>query len=182
MATFIFIHGTGGNPDEVFYPWLRKELEKKKHKVYAPFFPTPIGQTLENWMQEFEPYWKFVNEETVLVGRSIGPVFILRLLEKSKVKVKAAFLVAGFCSDIGLDEFKPLTDSFIKKPFNWRKIRKNCGRFFVYNSDNDPYVPLENGKELAKNLGSELILVKGAEHFWFKNFQQILADIRSATK
>ncbi|MBI2550302.1 serine hydrolase family protein [Candidatus Woesearchaeota archaeon] len=178
MTNFILIHSTGGNPSEVFYPWLRKELEKKKHKVYAPFFPTPIGQTLENWMREFEPYWEFVNEETIFVGRSIGPAFILRLLERTDVKVKAAFLIAGFCSDIDLDEFKPLTYSFIKKPFNWQKIRKNCGRFFVYNSDNDPYVPLERGEELANNLGTELALVKGAEHFWFKKFPKILDDIR----
>lgn len=179
MANFIFIHSTAGNPDELFHPWLRRQLEKKGHKVYAPFFPTPIGQTLENWLREFEPYWKYVNEETIFVGRSIGPAFILRLLEKTDVKVKAAFLIAGFCSGIGLDEFKPLTDSFIKKPFNWRKIRKNCGRFFVYNSDNDRFVPLKNGRELAKRLGTRIVLVKGVDHFWLKKFPQLLEDINS---
>lgn len=177
MANFILIHSTAGNPDEAFYPWLRKELEKKKHKVYVPFFPTPIGQTLDNWLREFEPYWEYVNEETIFVGRSIGPAFILRLLEMTNVKVKAAFLIAGFCSDIGLDEFKPLTDSFIKKPFNWRKIRKNCGRFFVYSSDNDRFVPLKNGRELAKRLGTRMALVRGADHFWLKKFPQLLKDV-----
>lgn len=182
MANFILIHGTGGNPDECFYPWLRKELEKRKHKVYAPFFPTPVGQTLENWMKEFEPYWKHVTEETVFVGRSIGPVFILRLLERTKVRIKAAFLVAGFCSDLGVQEFEPLIETFVEKPFNWKKIMSNCGRFFVYHADNDPVIPLEKGEELARNLGMDITLVRGAEHFWFKEFPQILTDIRSATK
>lgn len=165
------------HPDESFYKWLRQNLEKKWHKVYQPFFPTPIGQTLENWLHEFEPYWKFVNGETVFIGKSIGPAFILRLLERTNIRVKAAFLIAGFCSDIGLDEFKPLTDSFIKAPFNWQKIRKNCGGFFAYSSDNDRFVPLKNGRELAKKLGIRITLVKGVDHFWMKKFPKLLKDI-----
>ncbi len=177
MANFILIHSTGGSPGEVFYPWLRKELERRGYKVYAPFFPTPIGQTLERWMKEFEPYWQQVNEETIFIGRSIGAPFVLRLLEKSPAKVKAAALVCGFCSDLGLDEFRQLTDSFIKGGFNWSRIRKNCGRFFIYNSDNDRFIPAGKGEELAKNLGAKLMLVKGADHFFMDEFPQLLEDI-----
>ena len=178
MANFIFIHGTGGNPDEWFFPWLRKELEKRKHKVYAPFFPTPTGQTLENWMKEFEPYRKHVNKETVFVGRSIGSVFILRLLEKTKIPVKGAFLVAGFCSKLGLQEFEPLIETFIEKPLNWKKIRSNCGCFFVYHSDNDPIVSLQKGEELAEHLGVDVTLVRGAKHFWLTKLPKLLDDIK----
>ena len=178
MAAFIFIHGTGGNPDECFYPWLRQQLEKAGHKVYAPQLSRPAIQTLQNWMKDFEQCWQYVNEETVFVGRSIGPAFILRLLEKSKVKVQAAFLVAGFCSELEMEEFEPLVRTFIEKPFNWKKIKSNCGRFYVYNSENDPFVPLEKGQELAQHLGTDVTLVKGAKHFWFKKFPMILEDIK----
>ncbi|MBI3037166.1 alpha/beta hydrolase [Candidatus Woesearchaeota archaeon] len=182
MANFILIHGTGGNPDECFYPWLRQRLEEDGHKVYAPQLPMPENQSLQTWLKAFEPYWKYVNKDAVFVGRSIGPVFILRLLERTKVNVKASFLVAGFCSDIGLPSFTPLIRTFVDKPFGWQKIMSSCGRFFVYNSDNDPYVPLEKGKELAKNLGTELALVKGAEHFWFEEFPKLLTDINKVTE
>lgn len=178
MANFILIHGTGGNPDECFYTWLRQQLEKEDNNVYAPQLPPPERQSLGSWLEAFEPYWKFVDEETIFVGRSIGPAFILRLLEMAEVKVKAAFLVAGFCTGVGIPEqFQPLIRTFIDKPFDWQKIRSSCGKFFVYSSDNDPHVPLEKGEELAKNLGAKLILVKGAEHFWFKEFPQMLEDI-----
>lgn len=181
MATFILIHGTGGSPDECFYPWLRQQLEKRGHKVYAPQLPMPEKQSLDSWLKAFKPYWKFVNEETVFVGRSIGPAFILRLLERNNVNVKAAFLVAGFCSNIGLPEFKPLIKTFIDEPFDWQKIKNSCGKFFVYNSDNDPFVPLEKGQELAESLGTRLIMVKGAEHFWMKKFPQLLKDMEIVT-
>ncbi len=177
MASFILVHGTGGNPDECFYPWLRKELEKRGHKVYIPFFPTPIDQNLKSWLVEFKPYFKHVNKDTILVGRSIGPAFILRLLERIDVKVRAAFLVAGFCSDLGLGSFRPLIDTFVDLPFNWEKINRNCDRFFVYSSDNDPYIPLEKAEELAKNVYAPVTLVRGAGHFTFRRFPRILADI-----
>ncbi len=169
---FILIHSTGGGPEETFYPCLRKAIEKKGFNVISPFMTTPEEQTLENWFLAFEPYEKYVNENTIFMGRSIGPAFILRYLEKNNKKIKAAFLVAGFCSDIGMPQFRKVTESFISKPFDWEKIRKNCRHFFVYNSDNDPYVPLEKGEELAKNLKTQLRLIKGAEHFWFSGEEE----------
>ncbi len=181
MANFILIHGTGGNPDEAFYPWLRKELEKKGHNVYTPFFQTPIGQSLGNWTEEFKPYGQYVNEETVFVGRSIGPAFILRLLEESKTSVKAAFLIAGFCSDLGVHQYRPFIETFIDKPFNWEKIRGMCKKFFVYHSDNDTIVQLEKGRELARKLRTRVRLVEGAKHFGFKKFNLLLKDIESLT-
>jgi predicted alpha/beta hydrolase family esterase len=179
MANVILIHGTAGNPDETFHPWLKKELQKKGCKVYAPFFPTPIGQNLDNWMKEFKPYLKYMGKDTVIVGRSLGVPFILRLLEKSKVNCKAAFLVAGFCSDIGLYEVRKLIDTFVDPPFNWKRIQENCGKFFVYNSENDSYVPVENAEELAKNVYSPVIWVKGAGHFVTKKFPLLLKDMNS---
>ena len=179
MANFILIHGTGGNPDECFYPWLRKQLEEDGHKVYAPQLPMLENQSLQTWLKAFEPYWKYVNSKTVFVGRSIGPAFILRLLEKAEAKARAVFLVAGFCTGAGIpQQFQPLIRTFIGKRFDWQKIGSSCSKFFVYNSDNDPFVPLKNGEELAEKLGTKIIVVKGAEHFWFKEFPQILKDIK----
>ncbi len=166
-------------PDETFYKWLRESLEKKGHKVYQPFFSTPINQNLEKWMREFKPYKQYVTKDTIFMGKSIGPAFILRLLEKSPVKVRGAFLVAGFCSHIGLEEYNNLIGTFVDKKFNWEKIRSNCDRFFVYASDNDRYVELKYTKILAKNLHTRIKLVKGADHFWMSKFPQLLKDIES---
>jgi uncharacterized protein len=172
---YFLIHGTGGNPDETFYPYLKKNL---KGEVIAPRFPPPEKQSLQSWSDAFKPYEKLIDEETVFIGRSLAPAFILRVLERIDKKVKACFFVCGFCSDIGLDDFRPLIKTFVGE-FDWEKIKKNCGKFFVYNSDNDPYVKLEKGKELADKLGTKLIVVKGAEHFWMAEFPQLLEDMKS---
>lgn len=176
---FLFLHSTGGNPNETWFPWLANELQKRKHSVLVPRFPTPEGQNLENWLITMQPYWKVFDKELVLIGRSIGAPFALRLLEKSPVKIKAAFLVCGFASDLGLPEFSPLINSFISAPFNWQKIRANCGKFFIYNSDDDPYIPLEKGEEIARNVGSKMRVFPNRGHFWDEEFPELLKDIET---
>lgn len=89
---------------------------------------------------------------------------MLSILENLKHPIKAAFFVAGFTGLLNNLEFDELNKTFTTKSFNWVKIRNNCKRFYVINSNNDPYVPLEKGKFLAKNLDTELIVLKNAGH------------------
>ena len=175
---FIIIHGAYGNPEESWFPWLRKELEKLG-EVIVPEFPTPEGQTLENWRKVFNSS----DKGTILIGHSLGPAFILDLLERHKAK--AAFLVAGFIRKLGLEEYDSINYTFFKE-FDWETIKKNCPKFFIYHSDNDPFVPLKYGQEIADKLGAELALIKGAGHFnekagYFK-FEKLLEDIKEVLK
>jgi len=161
----IIIHGSFGSPEENWFPWLKTELEKLGCNVFIPKFPTPENQSLKSWLSAFEEYKQYLNEETVLVGHSLGPAFILSLLESLEKRVKAAFFVAGFLGKLENPEFDEINKSFTEKEFNWEKIKENCEQFFVFQSDNDPYVPEEKAKQLASNLRVEPILVKKAGHF-----------------
>ncbi len=158
---FIF-HGACGHPQENWFPWLKSELEKSGCRVFVPKFPTPEGQTLDNWMAVLEKYRAHLTPDSILIGHSLGVPFLLNVLEKCPCR--AAFLVAGFTGIAG-NKFDPGMKTFAQREFSWEKIRKNCKRFYVFNSDNDPYIRLEKGKELALDLGTHLILVKGAGHF-----------------
>ena len=164
MNAFIF-HGSYGSPEENWIPWLKGELEKRGFVVFVPRFPTPKAQSLDSWNAAFSAYEKCLDLESVLVGHSLGATFILRLLESIEVKVKAAFLIAGFIGRLGNPEFDEINRTFVEKPFNWGKIRENCGSFTVFHSDNDPYVAIENAEEIGKGLGTEPIIVKGTGHF-----------------
>lgn len=92
MTNIFIIHGTGGSPEGNWFPWLSKELNKLGHEAYVPKFPTPEGQSLESWLKVFEDYKKYINEETILVGHSLGAAFLLSLLEHLDQPVKASFL------------------------------------------------------------------------------------------
>lgn len=186
MINVIIIHGAYGHPNENWIPWLKAELEKIGCNVLVPKFPTPEGQNIDNWMNVLNKYDKYFDSNTVLVGHSIGPALILRKLEALKKPIKATFLVAGCIRKLGNDAFDKINASFFEKPFDWDKIKNNSKHFFVYHSDNDPYIPLEIGKELANKLGTEVILVKGGGHLnekaGYTKFLLLFEDIKKLIK
>ena len=182
-TNFIIIHGAYGNPEENWFPWLKYELESLGHSVYIPKFPTPKGQNLENWLKVFEEYKRRLDVNSVLIGHSTGAVFVLNLIERLDHPIKSAYFVSGFTRLLSNPIFDPINRSFVDRKFNWEKIKKNCKHFTVYHSDNDSYVPLDNGRELARKLGVQLILVKDAGHFntrsGYSKFDILLGDIKS---
>ena len=133
-------------------------------------------------MKVFDGYKEYLNENSVLIGHSLGCLFILNLLEKLDIRIRAAFLVAGFTGFIGNEYFDTINKTFIEKNFDWEKIRKNCKCFFVYGSDNDHYIPLPMGEELAEKLNAELKIIKNAGHFneksGYTKFEILLNDIK----
>jgi len=162
MRNVLIVHGVGGYPSENWFPWMKGELGKLGCKVFVPQFPTPDGQELGKWMEVFEKVCGEIGGDAILVGHSLGAPFVLNVLEK--YPAHAAFLVASFVGKAGND-FDEGMKSFAQKEFDWEKIRGNCRKFYVFHSDNDPYIKLEKGEEVAKKLGTGLILVKDAGHF-----------------
>lgn len=162
---FIF-HGTQGYPEENWFPWLKTELNQLGFFVIVPQFPTPENQSLSHWLRVMEPHLPLVNDETVLIGHSVGGIFALRLLEQLTAPINAACLVGSY---IGLDGVRgyDLSDEelFLQTPFNWKKINQNCRNRLVYHSDNDPNVTLNNGNALAEHLDSKLRFLPGRGHF-----------------
>jgi len=180
MTNAIIIHGAYGDPGDNWFPWLKLKLEELGCQTITPKFPTPDNQNLQNWLGVFKDYEQQVNEDTILVGHSLGPAFILSLLEKHKVK--AVFLVAGFTGKINNQNFDEINSTFTEKEFNWAIIKQNGKKFLVYASDNDPYVLLGKTKELADNLDATYKIITNAGHFnttsGYTKFEILLEDIR----
>lgn len=164
MTNVFIFHGTEGYPEENWFPWLKEELEFLDCKVIVPQFPTPKNQTLENWFKVFERYKDLYNADSILVGHSLGGAFLLRVLEKYDIKIKAAFIVAA---PVGVMPIKNYDSDklFIGHPLNWEQIKNRAKRFYVFHSDNDPYVSLGNGQELARKLETDLTFIPNAGHF-----------------
>ncbi|MDO8443884.1 MAG: alpha/beta hydrolase [bacterium] len=184
MKTFFIFHGTGGYPEENWFPWLKEQLEKENCEVIVPQFPTPENQTPESWFKVLDQYRDKLDANTILIGHSLGGSFLLRILESLGSPVKAAFLVAtpiGIPPIVNWSGDKPFTGH----PFDWAKIKKNSKHFAVYHSDNDPYVGFENGRQLAKNLGVELTFIPNSGHFnakaGFLKFDDLLKQIELIT-
>lgn len=177
------IHGLEGYPEENWFPWLKKQLEMVGYHTIVPQFPTPQNQSLDNWKAVFENYKQLLNEDTIFIGHSLGPSFILSILEDINLNIKGSFLVAPFVRKLGIKEIDNINDTFINKDFDWTKIKKHCNKFFIYSSNNDPYVPIEESKYISNNVNGTFILVENAGHFneraGYLKFEQLLEDIKN---
>ena len=159
---FIF-HGTAGSPEGNWFPWLKKELEDKGIPTVVPRFPTPEGESLEAWFEILEAEEQKVNADSLLIGHSKGGMFLLKLLEKLEQPVDTAVFVAA---PIGV---KPILyyeedKKFSNFDFDWQRIVSKANTFIVFHSDNDSYVSMANGEELASHLGVELTFIPNAGH------------------
>ncbi len=180
MTNVFIFHGTGGYPEENWFPWLKDKLGNKGFNVVVPQFPTPEDQNPEKWFEVLEEYKELITPATIIFGHSLGGTFLLRVLEKLGIQIEKAIFIA---TPIGILPIKNIqTDqSFLDKDFDWLKIKKNANKFFVFHSDNDPFVCLENGQQLASHLGVNLSFIPNAGHFnsasGYKKFEELLKVI-----
>ncbi len=181
MANIFIIHGSYGYPEENWFPWLKEELIKLGHQVIVPEFPTPDGQELAIWLDVFKKHIPLLNSETILIGHSCGGAFLLSLLEKIDVTVKATLLIASPAKPT-LNQFDEVHLSFVDKEFDWKRIKNHCKQFFIYHAHNDPYVPFEHAEVLSKNLSTNIIEIENAGHFnanaGYTKFEILLEQIK----
>ena len=182
MTKAIIIHGAYSNPESNWIPWLKTQLEKRGYEVAIPQLSTPENQNLKQWKKEFQEQIGELEADTILIGHSIGAVFILTLLEESQTTINAAFLVAGWTGQLN-QEIDTINTTFQDKEFDYNKIKKNAWKIFLYGADNDPYIPIEKFEELADNLEVDLTEIEDAGHFNTKSgyteFDDLLIDIIS---
>ncbi len=179
MQNVFIFHGTEGYPEENWFPWLKEHLEAKGLQVFVPQFPSPpiVPAKISEWFGVLKNYEQFINNDTIFIGHSLGGLFLLRVLEQLPHQVRAAVFVGA---PIGV---KPMLNYerdrvFCDFNFNWPVIKLKARHFAVFHSDNDPYVGLGNGEQLAKELGVALSFIPNAGHFntkaGFTTFPQLL--------
>ena len=182
MRIFIF-HGSAGKVNDHWRPWLQDRLAEQGYEVIMQQFPIGSEETPSNWFKKIEQHREKL-PDSILIGHSLGVPFILDILQDWSPRVAGCFLVGGFQGQ--LFAAGSSLDAFSVRDFDWEKLNRLCPVFKVYNSDNDPYVPLEKGRELAQLLGVECTLVSGAGHFMasdgYTEFQRLLDDVFQVAK
>ena len=135
MRKALVLHAWYATPTSDWYPWLKVELEKKGYEVWVPELPTmPTKLPDVETMLKFVLDKNFVDENTVVIGHSLGSVLALRLAERTKFK-KGILLAARDYNDL-----TPEHQSFWQTMMNHELIKKNVTEWVCLISDNDPYV------------------------------------------
>ncbi len=180
MANIFLVHGSFGNSNEHYLSWLKKELAKVFNVIALDY---PIGkdnQNYENWAETLDKYKHYINEETIFIGRSIAPIFIIKYLQSNNLKIKTLISISGFNGFINIPDYDYVNKSFfldeVKDIENFIKNR------ICFYSKNDPYVPFYLLDMFTQNLNAEKILIEDGGHFnedsgYGEKFTQILKFI-----
>ncbi len=167
----IIIHGWDGHPSHAWFPWIKKEFEVKDFEVLIPEMPHPLIPTIKDWVAKVDEVVGVLDEDTYLIGHSIGCQTILRYLEKltGNDKVGGVVLVAPFfvLTNLKTDEEKGIAGPWLGKSMDYDKIKDvTNGKITAIFSDNDIFVPVKNEKLFKDRLGAKTIIQHEQRHFY----------------
>ena len=183
MNNYFIMHGSFASPFSNWIPWLRKELEQKELSVYTPDLPSGVGyQNYDTWNEIMTCYLNagLINENTIIYGHSIAPVFICKFLIEHKTKVKRLVLICGFNNyEVDGGDFDKVNSSMFLD--NLSDIKSYCDDIICYYSDNDPYVKYDVEKEFADAITDKQYVISGGGHlnaeFGYLEFKELLKHV-----
>ena len=135
---------------EIWYPWITKQLEKLGMKIIAKNMPDSDLARKEYWLPFIEEQLGG-DEDSILIGHSSGTVAALRFAEIHKLQ--GIILVSSCHTDLG-DEHEKASHYF-NEPWLWDKIKQNVKWIIQFHSLNDPHVPIDEARYIAKKLDTE---------------------------
>lgn len=164
---FIF-HGWGGNPDGGFKPWLKRALEKNGYQVVVPVLPNTQQPKMAEWLSSMQTAIGVPNQETVLVGHSLGGLAILHYLQAlpEGTHLRKVILVAPVVDAIMnmSKEEANIAQPWFDAALDAGKIRVHAKEMVGFFSDNDQFIPIES-EQVLKNYGVKTVMMHNMGHF-----------------
>ena len=177
MKRVIIVHQWGGSPESDFYSWLRDELEQRGVEVVVPAMPNSEAPEIESWVETLSEVVGVLDEDTILVGHSVGCQTILRYLagqvlvdmqSSKETSVGGIVLVAPWLElspEVTSDpEQMKIAGPWLENLPNPTLISGRAEKMSALFSDNDLYVPLEN-IELLNEYGFTSEVFTNRYHF-----------------
>lgn len=164
----VIVHAWGANPQAHWYPWLAEKLGQQGVEVLVPTMPETDEPEVEPWVNTLTKTIGTVDEQTVLVGHSIGGQTIMRYLET----LPAGQTLAGVVYVAGWFQLKNLSpeEQNIARPWletkvDFKQVKQHVPESIAFFSDNDPVVALDNQLLFEKNLGAKTQVLSQRGHF-----------------
>lgn len=159
----VIVHGYGAGPEEHWFGWLAAQFGAIGVNATVPALPDPTAPHPSAWAAAVDAAVGRPDEQTTLVGHSLGSIVVLRHLAglDGDWRLGHLALVAGFADPLPdlpeLDEFVTSCDL--------DRVRRHADHITVMRSDNDSIVPAGHTDALADRLGTRPVVAPGRGHF-----------------
>lgn len=154
-------------------PWIRKMLQEK-YETVIPQMPNPTNAVYDEWKIWMDKIVPFLNDDVILIGHSLGGVFLAKYLSENIFprKIKAVFLVAAV--------FDKDADGYTVQSFALpEKLNLQTENIYLYHSKDDPVVPfsaLEQYQKVLPNAVARVLVDR--QHINQEEFPELLEDLR----
>ncbi len=162
----------------------KKNLSKNlgdTFSVYRPEMPNSWNARYQEWKIWFEKYFALMDAGVILIGHSLGGIFLAKYLSENKVEkeIRAVMLVSAPFRDQEKD-YKMLDFSL---PESLELFAQQVKDIYLYHSKDDMVVPFENLALYQRALPhAHVRALTGRGHINQEEFPELEEDIRSLVK
>lgn len=170
----ILIHGNGGSTAaDIWLPWVERELSTLGLSVINRTFPDNVRARAQFWLPFLDELGADAN--TILIGHSSGAVAAMRYAETHPL---LGSVLVGVChTDLG--DSGEAASGYYSEPWNWQAIRENQQWIAIYNSTDDPHIPVREARFVASQLRCSYFESHDRGHFTgSREFPELVDFIR----
>ena len=156
------------------YWWVSKEIKALGFPVKCETFPDPYEAKESVWLPFIHDELANGSDNIILIGHSSGAEASMRYLEK--YKVVGAILVSACWTD--LDEPSETISGYYGRPWLWQEMVSNSQWILQFGSADDPFIPIEEMRHVASEIGTDYIEYTSHGHFMTKTFPELLEHFK----
>lgn len=147
------------------------------YEVLNPKMPNKQNADYKEWKTWFEKIIPLLSEEVVLIGHSLGGLFLAKYLSENNFskKIESLILVAAvFDADYG--------ESLVSFSFSksLEGVSNQSGNIYLIHSKDDPVVPIEQLDKYKESLpNAKKLIFEDRQHFNQEHFPEIIDFIKN---
>jgi len=166
--------------------WYENYLDKnlgKDFETIRPRMPLQDNAKYNDWKIYFERHIPYLRNNVILIGSSLGGIFLAKYLSEHKFskKILSTYLI---CPPFDNTVNGEVLVSGFKLKNNLSLLEKNSKNLYLLFSKNDNVVPVSHAKKYEKKLKSaKIIIYKNKNgHFRISKFPEIIRMIKNDVK
>lgn len=148
-----------------------------EYQVLLPSMPNSTNARYSEWRVWFEHISSFFSDNCILIGHSLGAIFLAKYLSENSlsVKIKATILIAAPYDDESTED---LTDFKIVKLSE--RSTEQAGRLVFFNGMDDPVISVSDLSKYQDQLPSaEFKILSAPDHFVRADFPELISLLKN---
>lgn len=165
MKNYFVIHALGGTGNDYWYNFIKRTVNEMGYECHVPTLPSIEEMSYSSWAKTFEPYKKYINEDSVFVCHSTGCIFAVKYLMQNNLHIAKFIGVVSFnecCPNSPHPDWEEINKTFFVD--NLADFKRHADKRICFYSPTDLY---DFGvlDRFATTVDAEKVIIQKAGHF-----------------